>query len=279
MALVMTFGTTPAVAAMPTSRHAVATAIGVSIALIYSTYSGMLLRAPLDALNLPPVPYLRSALTSLGDAIALIAIVALAAWRSPLQVMGVSGLAAPIGRPALWALLWLVPALLACLLLTRPATNADGITWLGFGGPVVEEFVYRGLAIGVLVRFCGWHWLPACLLPAVFFGLGHWGQGDDPASIAGIVALTGFGGLLFGWLFVRWRFNLWPSMFLHIGLNTLWLVFDLGENALGGWLGNVMRIGVLLIAIAATFWLAPPKVRPAAGRAICRKHLPGAAGI
>jgi membrane protease YdiL (CAAX protease family) len=31
----------------------------------------------------------------------------------------------------------------------------------------------------------------------------------------------GFGGLLFGWLYVRWGFNLWPAFFVHAGLNTL----------------------------------------------------------
>ena len=74
------------------------------------------------------------------------------------------------------------------------------------------------------------------------FGLVHATQGQDPASIAGIVAITGLGGLLFGWLFVRWDFNLWPPILLHIGMNSLWIVFALGDDALGGWLGNALRL-------------------------------------
>lgn len=248
----------------PFSARALAIAAAVSIALFYSTQSGTLLR-PLFV-DLPQIAYLRSALTSISDALVLIASAAVAAWRSPVLIAGLAGLRAPIVRPLLWAALWLVPALALCLAFATPTPGVGlaDVAWLGFGGPFVEEVVYRGLAIGVLVRLCGWHWLAACLLPAVFFGLAHWGQSDDPGSIAGIVVLTGVGGLLFGWLFVRWGFNLWPAILLHIGLNTLWLVFDLGENALGGWLGNAMRIGVIIIAVGASFWLAPRKATPSA---------------
>lgn len=246
----------------PFSVRALAIAAAVSLALFYSTQSGALLRPFL--VELPRIPYLGSAITSILDAVVLIAFAALAAWRTPWSIAGLAGLAMPIARPFLWALIWFVPAGALCLILATPASDvgATDIAWLGFGGPISEEIVYRGLAVGILVRLCGWHWLAACLLPAVFFGLAHWGQSDDPGSIAGIVALTGVGGLLFGWLFVRWGFNLWPAILLHVGLNTLWLVFDLGENALGGWLGNAMRLGLIVIAVAATFWLAPRKAPP-----------------
>jgi uncharacterized protein len=248
-------------AAAPVSARALAVAAAVSIALFYSTQSGSLLRPMLAEAPLSSAPYLRAALTSLSDAVVMIALAALAAWRSPFEIIGLAGLAAPIVRPILWALLWLTPALALCLTLASPAegVSAADVAWLGFGGPATEELVYRGLAVGILVRLCGWRWLTACLLPAVFFGVAHWGQGADPGSILGIVALTGAGGLLFGWLYVRWGFNLWPAMLLHVGLNTLWVVFDLGENALGGALGNAMRIGVVIVAIAGAFWLAPRK--------------------
>jgi hypothetical protein len=90
------------------------------------------------------------------------------------------------------------------------------------------------------------------LMARSFFAIAHFAQGKDWQSALGIVAITGLGGMLFGWLFVRWRFNLWPAILLHIGLNSLFLCFDLGENALGGWLLNGMRIGVVLIAVWVT---------------------------
>lgn len=95
----------------------------------------------------------------------------------------------------------------------------------------------------------------------MFFGGAHLLQGSDLGSLAGVVAITGIGGVLFGWLFVRWGHNLWPPFLLHAGLNGLWSVFDLGEDALGGWLGNGLRLGIVAIAIATTFWLAPRPAR------------------
>ncbi|MCR5873053.1 CPBP family glutamic-type intramembrane protease [Phenylobacterium sp. J426] len=94
-------------------------------------------------------------------------------------------------------------------------------------------------------------------MPALMFGLVHAGQGSDPASIAGVVAITGLGGLLFGWLFVRWDFNLWPPILLHVGMNSLWIVFALGENALGGWLGNALRLGIVVGAVLLTLRMTP----------------------
>lgn len=239
--------------------RAIATAAAVSVALAYTTVSGNLLAPLVRVEPVRAVPYLGSALVSLGDALALVVLIALAAGRSPPRAIGQAGLLAPIWRPALWALLWQVPAVavaLACAKLA-PNVHAYDAAWQGVGGPIAEEFVYRGLALGVLIRWCGWPVWLACIWPAVFFGAAHLGQGDDWGSIAGIVAVTGLGGALFGWLFVRWGFNLWPAIFLHVGLNTIWLVFDLGENALGDWLGNIMRLSVIAVAVGATFWLAP----------------------
>jgi len=246
-----------------TRWRAIAAAAAVSAALAYSTVSGDLLAPLVRIAPVHAVPYLGSALISLGDALVLVLLIALAAGRTPLMAISQAGLGAPIRRPALWALLWLVPAVAACFAFGRlaPGARAGDIAWLGIGGPAAEEIVYRGLALGVLIRWCGWPIWLACIWPAVFFGAAHFGQGEDWGSIAGIVAITGLGGILFGWLFWRWRFNLWPPLFLHVGLNTIWLVFDLGQNALGGWLGNAMRLGVIAIAVGSSFWLAPARER------------------
>ena len=51
-------------------------------------------------------------------------------------------------------------------------------------------------------------------------------------------------------------------------MNTLWMAFALGENALGGWFGNVLRLGAigLLIAGAPVFGKAR-RNSPATGQA------------
>lgn len=117
--------------------RAIATAAAVSVALAYSTVSGDLLAPFVRVEPVRAVPYLGSALVSLGDALVLLLLAALAAGRSPRRVIGQTGLRAPIGRPALWALLWMVPAVGVCLALARVAPDAhvQDIAWLGIGGP------------------------------------------------------------------------------------------------------------------------------------------------
>lgn len=243
----------------------------LSLGLAWTVVSGDLLRPWLRA-NLPAaaleVPYLASALISAIDLGVVLLLLAMALRESPGRLLARAGFAAPVARPLAWTFVWLVPGLVAAALLATPvdSVTAADVAWLAVGGPISEEILYRGLAVGVLVRACGWHWLPACLWPALFFGVIHAGQGQDLASTLGVVAVTGAGGLLFGWLFVRWDFNLWPPILLHVGLNGLWLVFDLGDNAIGGLVGNGLRVAIVLLAIGATLWLAPRAVVGDRGR-------------
>jgi uncharacterized protein len=178
----------------------------------------------------------------------------LAAQAGPGRVFGLTGLKAPVVRPLIWAAILFTPALLIAALSAPVASGVTGpdLFWQGAGFPVIEEVIYRGLAVGALILWAGWRWWAACLLPALLFGLVHAGQGTELMEVAGIVAITGLGGLLFGWLFVRWGFNLWPPILLHVGLNSLWIVFALGETALGGWLGNGLRLAVVIGAIVLT---------------------------
>lgn len=241
----------------PLSAQSILVALALSAALVFTTVSGDLLRPFLSVDPIARVPYLRSAFTSLADVIVLIALVSLAALRSPASVFALAGLDARPFRPLVWAVVVFAPTVAYALLMAPVAAFDPGIWWTGLGGPFMEELAYRGLAIGVLMRLCGWSLWPACLLPAAFFGAVHMWQGEDPASIAGVVAITGAGGLLFGWLFVRWGFSLWPAFLLHAGLNLQWSIFDLGDNAIGGMTGNVLRFAVVALAIALTFVMAP----------------------
>lgn len=243
----------------PSALRSIAIALALSAALAFTTVSGDLLRPYLSVDPIGSVPYLRSALTSLVDIIVIVALVSLAAVRSPAAILGLAGLGAPVLRPLIWGVIAFAPAVVYAVSKLPLAGFDPGIWWTGIGGPFFEELGYRGLAIGVLLRLCGWSLWPACLLPAAFFGAVHVWQGDDPMSIAGVVAITGLGGLIFGWLFARWGFNLWPAVILHAGLNLQWSIFDLGENAIGGATGNGLRLVIVALAIAMTFALAPKR--------------------
>lgn len=248
-------------------------AAAVGAALVWTTFSGALVRPLLAGVE---IPYARAVAANLSDLAVMALLLGLAARAGPGRLFGLTGLAAPIVRPLAWAGLLFVPAavIAAATAPVSPDLKALDLFWQGVGFPVFEEIVYRGLAVGALIAWAGWRWWAACLAPALMFGLVHAGQGSDPASVAGVVAITGLGGLLFGWLFVRWGFNLWPAILLHIGLNSLWIVFALGDNALGGWLGNGLRLAVVGAAIGLTFRMAPAHAaasQPAALRPATRR--------
>lgn len=233
-------------------------AAAVVAALASAATTGIWLRPLIRATPLADVPYGVSVALNLFDISVLVLAVLLLARPRP-RLARLIGLSAPIVRPALFAAALFGPAaLVAGILSAAPAAYEWGD--VVFGGvifPLFEEIGFRGFALGALMTLCGWRFLPAALVPAALFGVAHFWQGDGPLEIAGVVAITGLGGLFFGWLFVRWGFNLWPAVFVHAGLNTLWTVFALGDDALGGGLGNALRFGVVAAATGLTILIAP----------------------
>lgn len=237
------------------ARRSLMLAAAVAAGLVWTTFSGDLVRPLLAGVK---IPYARAVAANLSDIAVMSLLIGLAAAAGPRRLFGLTGLAAPVARPLIWAAALFVPAVLVAALAAPVSREFTGLElfWQGAGFPVVEEIVYRGLAVGALIRWAGWRWWAACLVPALMFGLVHAGQGTDPAEVAGVVAITGLGGILFGWLFVRWDFNLWPPILLHMGMNSLWIVFALGENALGGWLGNALRLAIVAGAVGLTLRMA-----------------------
>lgn len=242
----------------PIAAPSLLIAAAVSAALAWSMFSGNLARL----LPLPGIPYLRSGVATLSDLGLMIGLAALAARRSPAWVLDLTGAADIRARHLAWAAAVFAPVVVAGGLLTPLAAGLgpEDFVWPSIIGPFAEELFYRGLAVGLLMRAAGWRFLPAALWPALFFGVAHLWQGSDPVEAAGVVAITGFGGLLFGWLFVRWGYALWPPVLAHVGMNALWTAFALGDNAVGGLLGNGLRAATVILIVALTLWLAP---RPA----------------
>lgn len=205
------------------------------------------------------IPYGRSFLASLSDITVAALLIGAMASAGPKSLANLSGLTAQFIRPFIvYGLIFGAVGLISVMVapIAKDLSIAD-IFWLGIGGPVSEEIVYRGFAIGALMRLAGWRFMPAALAPAIIFGLAHAAQGSSIGESAGIAAITGVGGVLFGWLFVRWGFNLWPAIFTHVGLNTVWVVFALGDTAIGGWFGNALRLLVICVVVATAIWLSP----------------------
>lgn len=234
--------------------------IGVIAALIGADQID-LLRPALKETALASIPYgVTTLINTLGLAL-LAGVILLVGGREARPLARLAGLSAPIGRPLLFALAIFLPATAVTFLIAKPAAEISlyDQAFLSVIFPVMEEIGFRGLAVSALMRLAGLPFAVAALAPAALFGLAHMGQGESLEEIAGVVAITGLGGVLFGWLFVRWGFNLWPAILVHVGLNGLFGAFDLGDSAILGWTGNALRLGVIAAAVALTLVMEPKK--------------------
>jgi membrane protease YdiL (CAAX protease family) len=128
---------------------------------------------------------------------------------------------------------------------------ADSLLIFGVIGPFVEEVLFRGFLFRQMRRWAGAPFWVAAILSSLLFGAGHFEQGDSLANAVMNSTITFAGGVLFCWLTERWG-SIWPGFMIHAGLNLLWSVYTLGNNAVGGEMGNVARIATIVVAIALT---------------------------
>lgn len=187
-----------------------------------------------------------------------VVIAAMALWRcGPVQALDELGLAqlAPAGCAVCLA------AILAalCVLLFAGARyqppDPAGILLFGIAGPFVEEVFFRGFLFRQTRRWAGVPFLYAAVASSLLFGAGHFDQGSSLADSLMNTAITFAGGMTFCWLVERWG-SVWPGFVIHAGLNVVWTLYALGDNAVGGAMGNVARLATILVAIAGTARLA-----------------------
>lgn len=230
--------------------------LAVLAGLIAMNYTADLARlVPLpDVVN--HLPYSRSGLSYLFDIALMVGLLRFVGGVGMMQQWQIAGLAKPWRPAALMGLCLFAPITLVGLALGHIASDLSGssFVFLGLLAPFAEEVTYRGLAMGVLLVAAGWRFWAAALLPSLAFGLVHVMQGESPMEMAGVAAITVFGSFFFGWLYQRFDGNLWPAVVMHVGMNGVWNLFDLGDNAIGGALGNALRAASLLGAIAFTLW-------------------------
>jgi membrane protease YdiL (CAAX protease family) len=140
---------------------------------------------------------------------------------------------------------------------TSPFNPNMSVLSVGVGcilAPFAEEVIFRGYIFGQLYRRARWGFWFSALIPSALFALAHAYQAGSPLELAGIFAVTGLGGLLGCWLFLRWQFNLWAVFGLHCLMNLWWEVFGVADTALGGWIANGARLLTVLAAILITIY-------------------------
>ena len=123
-----------------------------------------------------------------------------------------------------------------------------------FIAPFAEEVVFRGYLFGQLYRRARWGFWLSALIPSALFALGHAYQASGFWQLVGIFAVTGLGGLLGCWMYLRWQFDLWVVFGLHALMNLWWEVFGVADTALGGWIANGARLLTVAVAILLTIY-------------------------
>jgi uncharacterized protein len=228
--------------------------IAVMLAMLIMAFDRELLGMVPGAKALNDIRYAVAITLNLLDVIITVLLVLVVGGVGLARQWHVIGLRAPDRASLIWGAVILIPPLII-LAITTPLTREETPTALfltGIAFPMAEEIFFRGLATGILMLVAGWRFLPAAIIPSLFFGLGHAYLGADFAEAAQLTAITGVGGVFFGWLYWKWDDNLWPPFFIHAGLNLFWGLFDLGNNAIGGWLGNALRVAMIAAAIILT---------------------------
>ncbi len=118
----------------------------------------------------------------------------------------------------------------------------------------MEEYLFRGFLFGILYRKTGWGFIPASILGALIFGLGHIYQGSTFLETTGVFLVTSMGAVWFSWLFIEWNENLWIPIFMHTLMNFSWVLFEVSSNALGGFYVNLFRVITIALTVIITLF-------------------------
>ncbi len=119
-----------------------------------------------------------------------------------------------------------------------------------------EEILFRGFLFGHLFKHAKWGIVLADFIEAFLFGVLHLSQSHNSTQALGVFAVTFVGGLWFAWLYTEWAFNLWVPITLHCLMNTVWMVFNVADNALGGTIANIIRLLTVILSIYMTIKFA-----------------------
>ncbi|MEZ5424968.1 MAG: CPBP family intramembrane glutamic endopeptidase [Pyrinomonadaceae bacterium] len=165
-------------------------------------------------------------------------------WRSPFK------------RAIVFSLIATLPMLIGFAATSNLAAGLSLVNILAFTviSPLAEEVLFRGYIFRQLYRRVKTGFWPAVLLPSLLFALGHLYQSKGVWDFVAITLITGLGGVLFSWVFMRWKDNLWVPFGLHFLMNFWWEIFAVDDTALGGWVANIARFLTVAAAIFLTLY-------------------------
>ncbi|HCA75043.1 MAG TPA: hypothetical protein DGF36_05655 [Alteromonas sp.] len=178
------------------------------------------------------------------------------------RLLSITGLSSSVRVGVLWGLVFVSPMLVGFTFSDAPAQFAPALLVTKALLPgFLEELMFRGFLVGMLIRVAGWRWLPAALINAALFGIGHWFQGATLAEAVMASLFTAVGGLWFAWLFVVWQHNLWLVVTLHTVMNACWVIWQVDTTAAGDQFANLLRLSTIMLSVVVTLLLQ--RQRPA----------------
>lgn len=231
------------------NKHMVAGA--VVLGLLWTIFSETFLRGVLPGFD---SPYPSILLIKLSDVAVMAGLIMLAARMGPAGIWKMAGLGASPAKPLVMAAAIFVPATVVAVFIAPVATDLEVDLLVVKGGifPLFEEVIYRGLAVGALVGLARWRVWEASLVPAVVVGVMMLVQGQGLAATLDTMLFMSVTGMFLGWLFVTWHHNLWPALLLHIGLSSLWVIFEMSASPADGYAGSALRVAILIAAFFMT---------------------------
>jgi len=173
------------------------------------------------------------------------------------------GLSHPPIKPFIYALLSCLPLFIFYPIFfeLRPSLDTYSVFSNSILSPVYEEIVFRGLFFGALVGLLRWKFWHVVVLNALAFSFGHLYQAYDLMSTIFTVLITSEACVWWGWMYVRWKYNLWFPLFLHVLMNFAFDLFMVGSGTAAG--GVATYVGRLLV-IVISVWITLKYTKPMA---------------
>ena len=196
-----------------------------------------------------------------GTVLTIVAVMVLRRIWLP-TALGELGLLSPFSMPLLAGLLAVATMAVVARLMGRTYQPQDVVSLVALGvvSPIGEEILFRGFVFRQLRRWAEAPFWPAALIASLLFAAGHWSQGDTLVSSLEASGITFAGGMLFCWAAERWN-SIWFGIIVHMGLNCVWQMFALGDNAIGDSIANIARTTAIVVTIVATMLLTSRRSR------------------
>jgi len=187
----------------------------------------------------------------------IIGVVIVCRARTPRGIITALGLHRFVLVALLFALVASLPMLIGYAITGSASWDWPAILHGAVIAAFVEEVFFRGFAYRRLHEQAGWGFWPAALFTGFVFGLMHVPMSalqsmNLTADHLFTILITGAGGVFYAWLYMRWKFNLWVPIFLHMFMNLWWMVFAAGDGAVGGLTANICRALTIAAAVVLT---------------------------